>query len=436
MLCDRDSAADCVQDTFCTAAVNLNNLREPDKLRPWLYSIARHEALSRLRERRRERPSDELPDVASRDAGPITLAHRLELANLIAEAAGGLSDRDRVVLELSYRHGLDGPELAEALGVSHSNAGTLVHRLRDVVDRSLGALLVSRQVQSYPSHCAQLAAILRGWDGHFTVLIRKRVSRHIESCPDCDRARRRLVNPVALLGGAPVLIPAPHWLRDRMMREVQLTSADSEMTTAHAPSVNQPRNYLGTNAFQAAAEPAEEAAVDARNDTADSKRRFMLLVALLIGIPLTVLGVVIAWLHAPDTPVAPIGETVPSVTPIATPVGSAPTTAPRSKPLSSNPAGRPQPTGTTGNAPTTTAAGPEPSALGTASAPSTPQPSAQVPPSTPLPTPLPSLPAQTPTPTPPPAPANTEAPAPGDLLPPVKTYKPGPYTERTFVPPN
>jgi DNA-directed RNA polymerase specialized sigma24 family protein len=41
---------------------------------------------------------------------------------LIAEAAGGLSDRDREVLELSYRHGLAGPELAEALGVTPDNA--------------------------------------------------------------------------------------------------------------------------------------------------------------------------------------------------------------------------------------------------------------------------------------------------------------------------
>ena len=50
------------------------------------------------------------------EPGPDTLAARTELADLIAEAAGGLSDRDRSVLELAYRHGLDGPELAEALG--------------------------------------------------------------------------------------------------------------------------------------------------------------------------------------------------------------------------------------------------------------------------------------------------------------------------------
>ena len=35
MLRDRDAAADCVQEAFCTAAAQLATLRDPDKLRPW-----------------------------------------------------------------------------------------------------------------------------------------------------------------------------------------------------------------------------------------------------------------------------------------------------------------------------------------------------------------------------------------------------------------
>jgi RNA polymerase sigma factor (sigma-70 family) len=106
MVRDRDAAADCVQDVFCTAATQLARLREPDKLRPWLYAIARNEALRHLRERRREQLLEEVPDMACTDAGPDTLAARTELADLIAQAAGGLGDRDRAVLELAYHHGL------------------------------------------------------------------------------------------------------------------------------------------------------------------------------------------------------------------------------------------------------------------------------------------------------------------------------------------
>lgn len=233
MLRDRNAAADCVQDTFCTAATRLDSLRDPDKLRPWLYAIARNEALRCIRARRREQPSDELPDATSSEPGPDALAARSELAELVAQAAGGLSDRDRTVLELTYRHGLDGPELAEALGVSAASARTLTHRLRETVERSLGALLVVRNARAGHG-CAELASSVQDWDGQFTVLTRKRVARHIDSCDTCESARSKMVNREALLGAAPVFIPAPDGLRDRTLDNIQLCSA-STPSPAPAP---------------------------------------------------------------------------------------------------------------------------------------------------------------------------------------------------------
>jgi RNA polymerase sigma factor (sigma-70 family) len=277
MLRDRDGAADCVQDTFCLAAPRLPQLRDPDKLRPWLYSIARSEALRRLRERRRETPSDELPDVQSDDAGPDTLAARNELADLIAEAAGGLSDRDRAVFDLAFRQGLDGPDLAEALGVSHSNANTMVHRLKGTVERSLGALLVARRARSRRGDCPELDEMLANWDGHFTVLMRKRVARHIESCPNCDDERRRLVSPVALLGAAPAFIPAPEWLRDKTLGEIQLTS--------HGNTMDAPRRG----------------------------RRWLLPAVLLLAVLGASAGLTLAWLNKEPVSITPteISETAP-----------------------------------------------------------------------------------------------------------------------------
>jgi RNA polymerase sigma factor (sigma-70 family) len=217
MLRDGDAAADCVQDVFVDAATQLGMLRDPSRLRSWLYAIARHQALARIKARRRELPSDELPELDSGDPDMATVAARKELAALIAEACGALSERDRTVFELTYRHGLDGGELAEALGVSHSNANTLAGRLRDGVERSLGALLVCRGVKADPASCPELAAIVEDWDGTFTVLMRKRAARHIDGCAVCDAERRRRVNPVALLGGVPVFLPAPAYLREHTL---------------------------------------------------------------------------------------------------------------------------------------------------------------------------------------------------------------------------
>ncbi|WP_036460899.1 sigma-70 family RNA polymerase sigma factor [Mycobacterium sp. 141] len=224
MLRDRDGAAECVQEAFCIAADRLPQLRDADKLRPWLYAIARNEALRAIRERSRERVVDQVPEEVSTEPGPEILAVRTELARLVAEATGGLSERDQAVLELTYCHGLDGPELATVLGVSHASANKMTQRLRDTVERSLGALLVSRSARNNPRGCAELAAIIEGWDGAFTVLMRKRIARHIESCPTCDEQRRRLVSPAALLGGVPVFVPAPDWLRDHVLRRIRLTA--------------------------------------------------------------------------------------------------------------------------------------------------------------------------------------------------------------------
>ena len=287
MLGDRDSAADCVQDAFCIAATRLPQLRDPDKLRPWLYSIVRNEALHRIRDRRRETPSEQLPDRASGEPGPEALAVRTELADLIADAAGGLSDRDRSVLELAFRHGLSGADLAEALGVTTGAANTIASRLRDTIERSLGALLVSRRVRD-SGGCQELAAILDGRDGQFNVLMRKRISRHIESCDVCDEERRRLVTPAALLGAAPVFIPAPAWLRDSTLGEVQLTSASKPIG-------------------------------DGRPDGSRDGKSFLLPGALFAAALIAAAASIFIWLNQKDTAITPTDVSVTISTPIVLP---------------------------------------------------------------------------------------------------------------------
>lgn len=307
MVRDRDAAADCVQDVFCSAATQLPKLRDPERLRPWLYAIARNEALRCIRDRRREQVSDELPEVASHDAGPDTLAARNELAALVAEAAGGLGDRDRTVLELAYRHGLDGPELANALEVSPGAANKMVSRLRNTIESSLGALLVARRAQHTADKCAELGTILAGWDGRFSVLMRKRITRHIESCAICEEERRRMVNPVALLGAAPVFIPAPDWLRDHTLGQIQLTSADSNLGADNTAG-SRARSDDAADAPTAASWPA--AADQDDGDYLDAAqphraRRIVPWIALFAAAFFAALGLMFTLLHHHKTAITP-----------------------------------------------------------------------------------------------------------------------------------
>ena len=311
MLRNTDNAADCVQDAFCIAATRLGQLKDPERLRPWLYSVARNEALRCIREGSRERAYDEVPDVVSAEPGPDILAARTELADLVAEAAGGLSDRDRTVLELAYRHGMDGPELAEALDVSHASAKKMMQRLRETIEKSLGALLVSRRAVENPNNCPGLDEILAGWDGDFTVLMRKRIARHIESCPICDEDRRRLVSPAALLGAAPAFIPAPDWLRARTLERVQLPSSPSA-------TGGPPDGQDGTAA------PQSDDQAGSHGDRSPRRgRRVVIGAAVLAALIAAGVGLSTAWMLERSPKVTP-ADLTNKVTPSSAPIPQSP----------------------------------------------------------------------------------------------------------------
>ncbi len=227
MLRDRHEAADAMQDVFLIAAERMGQLREPERLKPWLYAILRNEVYRRSRKRGRTLPTDfsamgngaEMAAPTAPDAEGEAVSGA-ELAELVRAAACGLDERDQLVLELSVRQGLQGADLAAALGVSAEQSYTLVHRMRDRVDRSLGALVVARAGRK---DCATLDDILKGWDGQFNVLIRKRVARHVEGCQTCERTKRKAA-PIALLGAAPAFA-APPGLRDLVLSKAGLPGA-------------------------------------------------------------------------------------------------------------------------------------------------------------------------------------------------------------------
>lgn len=234
MLSDRHDAADMVQDVFCIAAERLNQLRDPNRLKPWLYAVLRNEVYRRTKKRKRTTPTDfqsaTVPDVvAAFDPNAEGASASFdELAELVRSAAAGLDERDRLVLELSVRQGLTGTDLADALGVSPEQSYSLVHRMRDRVEKSLGAFTVAKMGRN---DCQELASITLGWDGEFSVLIRKRVARHIDECAICEKTRSKFA-PLALFGAAPVFL-LPIGLREKVLVAAQSISVPAQSGEAH-----------------------------------------------------------------------------------------------------------------------------------------------------------------------------------------------------------
>ena len=224
------AAGAAVQDTFIIAAGALGGLREPGRLRTWLYAVARNECHRRLGARALPVTPGAAAGSAGDDADLGADAESAELRAIVGAALAGLDPGDREIVELSLRHDLEGQELADVLGVSVSQARVLVSRAWARFEASLRALLTARTGQD---SCPQLAAVMSGWDGRLDALLRKRINRHAEHCENCRERGRYELDPAMLLGMLPAAVP-PAGLRGQLF---DLASDVSPVPTAYRAGV-------------------------------------------------------------------------------------------------------------------------------------------------------------------------------------------------------
>jgi RNA polymerase sigma factor (sigma-70 family) len=241
MLSEPDRAADAVQDTFVIATASLGGLRDPRRLRSWLYAVARNEC-RRRRLRVGEAGPDEAADLAdpSADAGDNT--ERAELRGIVRAAMDGLKPGEREVIELGLRHDLSGADLAAVLGVSRNQAHAFASRARGRLEREVGVLLVARTGRWA---CPALDLMLYDWDGQLTAPMRKQVARHTGQCDACAYRRRSALRPAALDGMAS-LAALPRGLREKVL---WLCADGSALAHAYREEVTQRAGPFGANGF-------------------------------------------------------------------------------------------------------------------------------------------------------------------------------------------
>jgi RNA polymerase sigma-70 factor, ECF subfamily len=98
--------------------------------RAWLFGIARNAALDELRRRRRvarlavEPAAGDAADSSFAEDGTEVTLKRTAVRAALAK----LSPRERELVALKFHAGLSNAELARVIGVSESNAGTLLYR--------------------------------------------------------------------------------------------------------------------------------------------------------------------------------------------------------------------------------------------------------------------------------------------------------------------
>ena len=120
ILRQREDAEDLVQDAFLTAIARIDTFRAGSAFRPWFLRILVNRGFNMIASRRVRR-TDLLTEesIAGEDSPPRDAA-LAELRARTDAAIAGLSDRQRLVIELYELEGFSSPEIAAMLGIADS----------------------------------------------------------------------------------------------------------------------------------------------------------------------------------------------------------------------------------------------------------------------------------------------------------------------------
>lgn len=161
---DATAAEDLVQETYLKALQAFSGLRDPERVRPWLFQILSRLVTDRHRASGREVPLDEGQDldrfslyerIAEEDPFPYSDGlHDDFLAQFrdedVRRALLALPETYRVPLVLLYAEEMSYRELAEVLGCPLGTVMSRLHRGRKALERELW-------------DCARRRGLVRSW---------------------------------------------------------------------------------------------------------------------------------------------------------------------------------------------------------------------------------------------------------------------------------
>jgi len=154
MIGDTHAASDVAQTVFVRAYRSLPQLRDPGKLRPWLFAIAVNQARNWLTRRRPVAASTEWADDDSAAgqgvpdpslwASPDAVYAAEELATVIVAAIDSLAPTYREVAILRFQHQMPVGQIATALGLGFSATESRVRRAKALLRSKLATVLSDR----------------------------------------------------------------------------------------------------------------------------------------------------------------------------------------------------------------------------------------------------------------------------------------------------
>jgi RNA polymerase sigma-70 factor (ECF subfamily) len=139
MLGDAGEAEDAAQETFLRAYAQLHSYDSSRSFKTWLFSIASHHCIDRLRKRRLIWLSidDEAlhphPALRERTPGPEEQSMRREQSEAVQALLARLAPEDRKVIVMRYWYDLSYEEIAQTTGTTVSAVKSRLHRARGFI---------------------------------------------------------------------------------------------------------------------------------------------------------------------------------------------------------------------------------------------------------------------------------------------------------------
>src|SRR5436190_13520844 len=136
---DSALAEDVAQEAFLKAYRSVDQMREPARLKTWLYSIARFTAIDWIRRRRRE-PVLGLAEGAAKEIPERPAAESKEDRTVrVMDVIRGLQEDHREIMILRYVRGLSYTQIARETGTTAGAVGEKLSRIREIVRQKLRA---------------------------------------------------------------------------------------------------------------------------------------------------------------------------------------------------------------------------------------------------------------------------------------------------------
>ena len=151
ILGDFAASEDAGQEAFLTAWRKIHELREPERLRPWLGQIARNAALGHLRRTRGEAPLEGVEILADDSPAPDEVAATEEEAELVRDSLAKLPELYRLPLILFYREGQSVRAVAESLAISEDAVKQRLARGREMLRDRMSGLVETVLKRSTPT---------------------------------------------------------------------------------------------------------------------------------------------------------------------------------------------------------------------------------------------------------------------------------------------